>query len=37
MGGRFEIWNENVLNTKRLEEERSLDGAASEEMTGLVI
>ena len=37
MGGRFEIWNENVLNTKRLEEESSLDGTASEEMDGMVI
>ena len=37
MGGRFEIWNENVLNAKRLEEESSFDGSASEEMDGMVI
>jgi MraZ protein len=37
MGSRFEIWNEDVLNQKRAEEESSLDGAASEEMTRLVI
>jgi MraZ protein len=37
MGNRFEIWNEDVLNQKRSEEERSLDEAASEEMTRLVL
>lgn len=37
MGSRFEIWNETVLNQKRIEEERSLDQAASEEMTLLVL
>ncbi len=37
MGNRFEIWNETILNQKRVEEERSLDEAASEEMTRLVI
>jgi len=37
MGTRFEIWNETVLNQKRVEEERSLDEAASEEMTRLVL
>ena len=37
MGSRFEIWNETVLNQKRTEEERSLDEAASEEMTRLVL
>jgi len=37
MGDRFEIWNENVLNQKRIEEERSLDEAASEEMVRLVL
>ena len=37
MGSRFEIWNENVLNQKRLEEARSLEEAASEEMTRLVL
>lgn len=37
MGKRFEIWNENVLATKRIEEESSFDEAASEEMTHLVV
>ena len=37
MGSRFEIWNETILNQKRAEEERSLDEAASEEMTRLVL
>jgi len=37
MGNRFEIWNETILNQKRVEEERSLDEAASEEMTRLVL
>ena len=37
MGSRFEIWNEDVLNQKRAEEESSLDEAASEEMTRLVL
>jgi MraZ protein len=37
MGSRFEIWNETILNQKRIEEERSLDEAASEEMTHLVL
>jgi MraZ protein len=37
MGNRFEIWNETILNQKRVEEERSLDEAASEEMTHLVL
>lgn len=37
MGSRFEIWNETILNQKRVEEERSLDEAASEEMTRLVL
>ena len=37
MGSRFEIWNETILNQKRTEEERSLDEAASEEMTQLVL
>ncbi|NNJ65951.1 MAG: cell division/cell wall cluster transcriptional repressor MraZ, partial [Xanthomonadales bacterium] len=37
MGHRFEIWNETILNQKRIEEERSLDEAASEEMTRLVL
>jgi MraZ protein len=37
MGNRFEIWNETVLNQKRVEEERSLNEAASEEMATLVL
>jgi MraZ protein len=37
MGSRFEIWNETILNQKRVEEERSLDEAASEEMIRLVL
>jgi len=37
MGNRFEIWNETILNQKRVEEERSLDEAASEEMVRLVL
>lgn len=37
MGSRFEIWNETMLNQKRIEEEHSLDEAASEEMTHLVL
>ena len=36
MGNRFEIWNENVLNQQRAEE-NSLDEDVSEEMTHLVI
>ena len=37
MGNRFEIWNENILNEKRVEEESSLDEQASEEMARLVL
>ena len=37
MGNRFEIWNEAILNQKRVEEERSLSEAASEEMSRLVL
>jgi len=37
MGPRFEIWNETVLNQKRVEEEISLGAQASEEMAGLVL
>lgn len=37
MGSRFEIWNEAILNQKRVEEERSLSEAASEEMARLVL
>ena len=36
MGSRFEIWNENTLNQKRMEEESSLNEPASEEMARLV-
>ena len=37
MGAKFEIWNENTLNGKRMEEERSLADTASEEMRSLVL
>lgn len=37
MGSRFEIWNEKTLNQKRMEEEGSLAGSASEEMAKLVL
>jgi len=37
MGNRFELWNETILNQRRVEEERSLDEAASEEMSRLVL
>jgi MraZ protein len=37
MGSRFEIWNETVLNQKRVEEEKSLSEVASEEMSRLVL
>ncbi len=37
MGSRFEIWNENVLTNKRIEEESRADEPASEEMTSLVL
>jgi MraZ protein len=37
MGSRFEVWNEAILNQKRVEEERSLSEAASEEMARLVL
>lgn len=37
MGPRFEIWNETTLNQKRVEEERGLAEAASEEMAKLVL
>ena len=36
MGGRFEIWNETVLNAKRLEEESWAD-ELTEEMDGLIV
>ena len=35
MGSRFEIWNENTLNQKRVEE--NLEEQASEEMGRLVL
>ncbi len=35
MGSRFEIWNENTLNQKRIEE--NLEEQASEEMSRLVL
>jgi MraZ protein len=37
MGGRFEIWNEAILNQKRAEEERGMGEAVSEEMARLVL
>ena len=37
MGAKFEIWNENILNSKRMEEERSLAETASESMRNLVL
>lgn len=37
MGHRFEIWNENTLNTKRAEEALTLDAQVSEEMARLVL
>ena len=37
MGSRFEIWNENTLNTKRVEEDSNLDEQASAEMARLVL
>jgi MraZ protein len=37
MGKRFEIWNENTLNSKRAEEDSNLDEQASAEMALLVL
>jgi len=37
MGGRFEIWNENTLNQKRVEEEKNLGEQASPDMARLVL
>jgi MraZ protein len=37
MGSRFEIWNESVLNQRRMEEERNLNEMVSEEMKSLVL
>ena len=36
MDKRFEIWDEDALNNKRVEEVQVLDQQASEEMSGLV-
>ncbi|TVQ36093.1 MAG: transcriptional regulator MraZ [Wenzhouxiangella sp.] len=37
MGQRFEIWNENVLNQRRVEEEKEIQEQASNEMAQLVL
>jgi len=37
MGNRFEIWDEDTLNAKRVEEVQILDEQASEEMARLVL
>jgi len=37
MGQRFEIWNENVLNQRRIEEEKEIQEQASTEMAQLVL
>lgn len=37
MGARFEIWNENVLNQRRVEEERAMQEQPSAEMAELVL
>ena len=37
MDNRFEIWNENTLNTRRAEEDSSLNEQASPEMDRLVL
>ncbi len=37
MGNRFEIWDEDTLNAKRVEEVQVLDKQASEEMARLVL
>ncbi|MDT8438240.1 MAG: division/cell wall cluster transcriptional repressor MraZ [Wenzhouxiangellaceae bacterium] len=37
MGARFEIWNDDVLGQKRVEEERAIQEQASDEMAGLVL
>jgi MraZ protein len=37
MGNRFEIWDEDTLNAKRVEEVQTLDEQASEEMARLVL
>jgi MraZ protein len=37
MGNRFEIWDEDTLNAKRVEEVKNLDEQASAEMASLVL
>ncbi|MEJ2534277.1 MAG: division/cell wall cluster transcriptional repressor MraZ [Gammaproteobacteria bacterium] len=37
LGQKFEIWNENALNQRRMEEDRSLQEQVSEEMKSLVL
>ena len=37
MGQRFEIWNENVLSQRRVEEERQMQDQSSYEMAQLVL
>ena len=37
MGQRFEIWNETVLNQRRIEEEKEMQAQASSEMAQLVL
>ncbi len=37
MGQRFEIWNENVLSQRRIEEEKEMAAQASSEMAQLVL
>jgi len=37
MGNRFDIWDEDTLNAKRVEELSTLDEQASEEMASLVL
>lgn len=37
MGQRFEVWNETVLNQRRVEEERELQEPGSSEMSRLVL
>jgi len=37
MGQRFEIWNENILSQRRVEEERQMQAESSSEMSQLVL
>jgi len=37
MGQRFEIWNENILSQRRVEEERQMQVESSSEMSQLVL